>query len=155
MAVAATASAGQRRLLFGVNVLVSSALAIIVLVAAVWLSKRFKTEVDLTAEAVNSLSSRETKLLAGLKEDIKITAFHSVDRKSDELGAKRRDKVRDLLVLYDQAGGARVDARMGDPLEDPGPAQERARVQGRGGAAPDGARKAGAAVRACGQVCGR
>lgn len=124
MAVAATMSAAQRRVLFGVNVLVSAALALAILVAAVWISKRFSREVDLTAEAVNSLSPRTTKLLSGLPTDVRITAFYSVLSKYDEKAIKWRDTVRDMLVLYDRAGGSRVNTRMVEPMEELAPLEE-------------------------------
>lgn len=125
MAVAASSGAGQRRLIFGANVFASSALVIAIVVMAIWLARaRLGFELDLTAQASNSLSDRTKRMLAALDQDVTITAFYSVLSKYDELAIKRRDTVRDLLTLYDQAGGARVTARVVEPMEQAGPLTE-------------------------------
>ncbi|HPM22259.1 MAG TPA: Gldg family protein [Phycisphaerae bacterium] len=115
MAVNGTMDAPRRRLVFGVNVFVQALLAIVVVVALLWIAGRFNVQADLTGSGRNSLSSRTVNLLKGLKEDVRITAVFAEPDKRDEIGQKRRRAMRDLLDLYEQAGGARVTTQMIDP----------------------------------------
>lgn len=122
MAVAPVSGAGSRRVVYGLNTLLQAALALGVLIFVVWLAQRYSKSIDLTSSGVNSLSSGTRNLLEKLPEKVSITALYSVTRKTDQLGEKRMAMVRDLLSLYDSAGGAKVDTFLIDPQ------QERARV---------------------------
>lgn len=122
MAVAPVSGAGSRRVVYGLNTFIQAALALGVLIVAVWLAERYSRSVDVTRSGVNSLSSGTKNLLGKLPEKVNLTALYAVDRKSDTLGEKRLSMVRDLLNLYDNAGGAKIDTFVIDPQ------QERARV---------------------------
>ena len=65
MAVDTAMNAGRRRLMFGANVLFSIVLAVCVLIMAVYLAGRYKTQFDWTSSGVNSLSPRTVKLIKG------------------------------------------------------------------------------------------
>jgi len=107
--------APRRRLVFGVNVVVQAILAAAIMVAVIWAAGRFNFQADLTGTGRNSLSTRTVQLLRGLKENIRITAVFAEPDKRDEIGQKRRRAMRDLLDLYEQAGGARVTTGLLDP----------------------------------------
>ena len=115
MAVSGTMDAPRRRLVFGVNVLVQAVLAVVVVIAVLWATARFNYQADLTGTGSNSLSSRTAQLLKGLNQNIRITAVFAEPDKRDVLGEKHRRQLRDLLDLYEQAGGAHVTTRMLDP----------------------------------------
>jgi len=115
MAVTASMDAPRRRLVFGVNVTVQALLVAAVTVFIIWLAGRFNARADLTGTGRNSLSSRTVQLLKNLDQNIRITAVFAEPDKRDELGRRRRGQLRDLLELYEQAGGARVSTLMLDP----------------------------------------
>jgi hypothetical protein len=115
MAMNGAMDAPRRRLVFGVNVVVQAVLAGVVVVGAIWLAGRFNLRADLTGTGRNSLSSQTVQLLRGLDQNIRITAVFAEPDKRDELGQKRRRAIRDLLDLYEQAGGARVSTYLLDP----------------------------------------
>lgn len=115
MAVSDAMGASRRRLVFGVNVIVQGVLAVVLVVAVVWLAGRFKLQSDLTRTGVNSLSPRTQQLLGGLDQNIRVTAVFAEPDKRDQLGQKRRRQIRDLLDLYDAAGGAHVSTYLVDP----------------------------------------
>ena len=112
-------SASARRVLFGVNVLLQSALAIVVVVGIIWVAGRWKWGpewADWTSSGVNSLSPRTTQLLRGLDEDIRLTTlFAEPDKEREPLQRKRWREMKDLLDLYDSVGGAHVTTRMIEP----------------------------------------
>ena len=112
--------AGERRLVYGLNVAVSIVLAIAVLVFAVLLSGQFSTQFDLTRTGRNSLSARTVKLLGGLERDVTITAIYPVRTETAEVDQRRQDAVRDLLELYEGAGGGHTKTELIDPLKKPG-----------------------------------
>lgn len=115
MAVNNSMDAPRRRLVFGVNVVVQAILAAAVVVAVIWVTGRLRLQTDLTGAGRNSLSSRTVQLLKGLDQDIRITAVFAEPDKRDEIGQKRRRAMRDLLDLYERAGGARVATALLDP----------------------------------------
>ncbi len=108
-------NAPRRRIVFGVNVLLQVVLALALAVALIWFTGWFNLQGDLTGSGSNSLSARTVQLLKGLDQNIRITAVFAEPDKRDELGAKRRRQLQDLLALYDSAGGARVSADLLDP----------------------------------------
>ena len=123
MAVGTGMQAGQRRLLYGLNVVVSVVVALGIFVLVLLLAGRFRTQVDLTSTRVNSLSSRTVQLLRDLPEPITITALYAVPSEYVEVDKRRQDAVRDYLStarLYVEAGdrksvveGKRVAAGVG------------------------------------------
>lgn len=120
MAVNEGMAAPQRRVVFGVNVLIQAALAAVLVVGVVWLSGRFKAQWDLTGTGRNSLSTRTIQLLKGLPQNIRITAVFAEPDKRDTLGQKRQRQLRDLLDLYEAAGGGKVTTAMIDPSTERG-----------------------------------
>jgi len=124
MAVSKTMDASTRRVVFGFNVGLSLILAVALMVVVVYLGQRFPRQFDLTQTGVNSLSERTEKLLAGLDQDVKITGVYAVLSEYQKFAQKRQDMVRDLLNLYQTAGGGHVEARMVDPMKDPARIQE-------------------------------
>lgn len=119
MAVTKAVDSGQRRFLFGLNVLLQIVLAAGVLAGVVALGQRFRTEVDTTRTAVNSLTPRTVKLLEGLKEPITLTAVYGVVKVDDQAAEKRRDMVRSLLSLYQRANPRMVSVQVIDPVKEP------------------------------------
>ena len=115
MAVNGAMDAPRRRLVFGVNVIVQAVLAVAVAAAIIWAGGHFKAQADLTGRGSNSLSTRTVQLLKGLNQNIRITGIFAEPDKRDEIGQKRRRQMRDLLDLYEAAGGARVTTALIDP----------------------------------------
>lgn len=115
MAVSATTNAARRRFVYGVNAILQIILAGVLVVGVVWLAGRFKLQADTTRTGVNSLSPQTRQLLRNLDQNIRITAVFAEPDKRDALGQKRRRAIRDLLDLYDSAGGARVSTYLLDP----------------------------------------
>jgi hypothetical protein len=115
MAVNDTMNAPRRRLVFGVNVIVQAILALAVVVAVIWITGLFNLQADLTGTGRNSLSPRTVQLLKHLDQNVRITAVFPEPDKRDQIGQKRRQAMRDLLDLYEQAGGGRVTTAMLDP----------------------------------------
>lgn len=114
-----TVGAAERRLVYGLNVALTSVLALLAVALAIWAAGRFDRRTDWSGSGANSLAPRTVKLLRGLEEDVKITAVYSTAlkevRKFDEA---RRNRVEDLLGLYEGAGRPRITARMLDPRRD-------------------------------------
>lgn len=118
MAVTQTTHAGQRRLVFGFNVVLQAVIVAVLVVLAVWVAQHYKKQVDVTRSGVNSLSPRTTKLLKNLGDDVTITALYTVLSEYDEQAQKRQDAIRDLLRLYESTGGGHVTANLIDPMKD-------------------------------------
>lgn len=117
MAVDTATNVSQRRVVYGVNVLVQVVLVVLVVVGAVYLAQD-KGQVDLTRAGVNSVSPRTKMLLRNLDQDVTITAIYTVLSEYDELAQKRQDNVGDLLGLYESAGRGHVTANLIDPMKD-------------------------------------
>lgn len=117
---AAPQSAANRRIVFGLKLVVDVALALGVAALVVWAAGRYGGQVDLTSSGLNSLSPRTMKLLRGLDTDVTITGMYTL-LASDirQFAEKRYQRVADLLDLYDSAGGARVTTKMIDKEKDP------------------------------------
>ena len=124
MAVGAATGVNQtgRRVVFGLNVLLSALLAIALVVVLVYFAQRFKSQVDLTSTGSNSLSPRTRQLLGGLNDDVRITGLYALVLK-DELqkaAQKRKDTVADLLSLYEALGRGKVTTGMVDSIKEAG-----------------------------------
>lgn len=126
MAVAASGmDAGQRRLVYGLNVLLAVLLALAATALAVWGAGRLNWSADLSSAGVNSLSPRTQGLLRDLNQDVRITALYSTALKDVRpLDEKRRNRVADLLGLYESAGRGRVTTAVLDPRKDEGKLRE-------------------------------
>ncbi len=125
MAVSASMNAGQRRLVFGLNVLINVLLAGAVTFFVVWAAGRFGGRVDVTSARVNSLSQATVKLVRTLPQDVTITGIYTSFLKEARPHAeKHQNMVRDLLDLYETAGKGNVRTQMVDPQENPGAVDE-------------------------------
>lgn len=122
MAVGAATSVNQagRRVVFGLNVLLSALLALALVVVLVYLAQRFKSQVDLTSTGSNSLSPRTRQLLNGLNEDVRITGLYALVLKEElqKAAQKRKDTVADLLSLYEALGRGKVTTGMIDSIKE-------------------------------------
>jgi hypothetical protein len=116
MAVAQPMTSSKRRFLFGFNVVLQAVLVVAVVVGVVWVAGRFNAQSDWTRSGINSLSPRTEQLLQGLNQNIHITAlFAKPDKERDKLQYKRWQELKDLLDLYQSAGGAHVTTRFIEP----------------------------------------
>lgn len=122
MAVAAqnTFDASRRRFVYGANVLLVAVLAIAAVVLAVWAAGRFGGSFDMSSAGSNSLSERSRKLVRGLNEDVTVTGLYSLAAKDvRKFAEKHYNRLRDLLDLYENAGGGKFKPRMIDPQSNP------------------------------------
>ena len=109
----------QRRLFYGMNVALTTVLAIALVVIVVWAASRYGGRTDWTSTGVNSLNPRTTQLLEGLNEPITITGIYSTALKElRPIDEKHRSRVSDLLDLYQTAGKGKVTTFMLDPVKD-------------------------------------
>jgi ABC-type uncharacterized transport system involved in gliding motility auxiliary subunit len=104
---------GRRQLKYGTNTLVLVLVVLGLLGAANYLVNRHTKRFDLTKDQRYSLSDQTRKVMAGLKEDVKITYFQ-----------RQRDMARgqDRLKEY-QALSPRLKADFVDPVQSPAKAQ--------------------------------
>lgn len=124
MAVTAM-TATRRRLVYGVNVAAAAVLAGVLAAVAVWAAGRFGGRVDVTRSGVNSLSPRTVQLLRGLNTQVTLTGLYSTFLEDARAYAeKHRNRVRDLLDLYETAGRGKVTTRMLDAKENPAAVSE-------------------------------
>lgn len=107
----------QRRFVYGLNVALQIVIAAGLLVGVIYASTRVGGQMDLTSSGVNSLSPRTVNLLKGLKENLRVTAIYTVLSEYDKKAQKRQDQVRDLLALYEGAAGAKLTAKVIDPMK--------------------------------------
>ncbi len=120
MALSASMNAGQRRLVFGLNVLINALLAAAVAVMAVWAAGRFGGRIDVTSSGVNSLSPATVKLVRSLPAEVTITGIYtSFLQEARPHAEKHQNMVRDLLDLYETAGKGKLRTQMIDPQENP------------------------------------
>jgi ABC-type uncharacterized transport system involved in gliding motility auxiliary subunit len=104
---------GRRQLKYGGNTFVLVLVVLGLLVALNYLVSRHGKRFDLTKDQRYSLSDQTRKVLAGLKQDIKITYF----QRSRELG-----RGQDRLKEY-QALSPRLKTEYVDPIQSPAKAQ--------------------------------
>jgi hypothetical protein len=116
MAVTA-AEPGRRRMLVGANVILQIALVMAAVIGLIAMAPTFSRQVDVTRTASNSLSQRTIQMLRNLPQDVRISAIYAVT--SDLTEEKdRRERVRDLLDLYDREGGSKVTSFVIDPYKE-------------------------------------
>lgn len=121
MAVSDSLDTGRRRFVYGANSLLVAVLAVVALGLALWIAGRFGGSLDLTSSGSNSLSERSRKLVRGLDTDITVTGLYTLAAKDvRKFAEKHHNRLRDLLDLYENAGGGRFKPRMVDPQQSPG-----------------------------------
>ena len=104
---------GRRQLKYGGNTLVLIAAVLGILGTLNYLAVRHTQRIDLTKDQRYSLSDQTHKVLAGLKDDIKITYF----QRSLEM-ARGQDRVKEYQAL-----SPRLKAEFVDPVKSPAKAQ--------------------------------
>ena len=120
MAVDKAMTASKRRLVYGLNVAVTIVLAIVLVGVVVWVAGAYGGRADLTRSGVNSLSPRTVQLLRGLDQDVTITGLYSTALKEVRPHAeKHKNRVSDLLDLYETAGRGTVTTNMIDASDSP------------------------------------
>lgn len=113
-------NSGTRRFVYGFNVVVTIVLAVLVTIFVIWAAGRWGGRVDLTSSARNSVSPRTVQLLRGLKDDVTLTGFYTLLAKDLRPNAeKHRDRVAELLDLYETVGAGRISVAMIDPQKSP------------------------------------
>lgn len=120
MAVDSTQSMNQssRRVLYGLNAAITAALVVGILVGAAWLAGRSGVKADISSAGSNSLSPRTVKLVKGLNENVTITGLYSLALKEARPYAeKHRNRVADLLDLYETAAPGKIARQMIDPAK--------------------------------------
>ncbi len=105
---------GRRQLKYGSNTLAMVLAVLGILAAANYLVSRHSQRFDLTKNQRYSLGDQTKKLLAGLKEDVKILYFQRKERMPEG---------RDRLQQYERES-ARIKTEFVDPVEKPGRARE-------------------------------
>lgn len=120
MAVEAAMTAAQRRFVYGANVALTVVLLVVLLALVNWAAARYGGRLDLTSTGLNSLSPRTVRLLGSLQQDITLTSLYSLALKEIRPHAeKHKQRVEDLLDLYETAGRGRVSVFRIDPSEQP------------------------------------
>lgn len=114
-----TMTTSKRRLLYGLNVAITTVLAFALVAIVVWAAGRFGGRTDWTSSGVNSLNPRSVQLLERLSQPITITGIYSTVLKDlRPIDEKHRARVGDLLDLYQTAGKGKVATYMLDPMKD-------------------------------------
>jgi ABC-type uncharacterized transport system involved in gliding motility auxiliary subunit len=108
-----TRGLGRRQLKYGSNTFVLVVVVLGILGAANYLASRHTRRFDLTKDQRYSLSDQTRKVLAGLKDDIKITYF----QRSRDM-ARGQDRLKEYLAL-----SGRLKAEFVDPVQSPAKAQ--------------------------------
>ncbi len=112
-------NARNRRLLYSLNVILAAALALLLVVLATWGAGRLGWRADFSASGVNSLSPRTIALLRELPEDVSVTGIHtSALREMRPFAERRRERMSDLLELYESTNRGKVKTRMIDAQSD-------------------------------------
>ncbi|MFO0839011.1 MAG: hypothetical protein U1D55_10840 [Phycisphaerae bacterium] len=120
MAVAQPMNAASRRLVYGANVVVSGVLALVLVVLATWGAGWIGWRKDLSRSGGNSLSPRTIALVRELPESVTITGVHtSALKELRPFAEKRRERLSDLLDLYESTNRGKVKAAMIDAQKDP------------------------------------
>ena len=107
----ATRRAGR----YGSSAILGAVLGIAILAFLAFLSVRHAHRFDVSEAGVHTLSPQTKDLLAGLAEDVQLTAFFA---------ASEAPPVRDLLDRYVYEGKERVELSFVDPNEAPGMVEE-------------------------------
>ena len=106
-------SLGRRQLKYGSNTLVLVVTVLGILGVLNYLAVRHSTRIDLTKDQRYSLSDQTHKVLAGLKDDIKITYF----QRSRDM-TRGQDQLREFQAL-----SSRLKTDFVDPVQSPAKAQ--------------------------------
>ncbi|MFN0138072.1 MAG: Gldg family protein [Phycisphaerae bacterium] len=113
-------SQASRRTLYSAVFILNCALFLVVLVFAVWGAGRLGWKKDVSSAGTNSLSQRTVQLVRDLGENVTVTGLYSTALKEVRPHAeKHRNKVADLLDLYETAGRGKVSTKMIDPQSQP------------------------------------
>lgn len=113
-------NAGTRRFVFGANVALTILLALLVTAFLVWGAGRLGGRIDLSSSGQNSLKPRTVQLLKSLEKPVSVSGLYTTALKEIRpFAEKHRNRVRDLLDLYETAAPGKIKTRMLDPQTDP------------------------------------
>lgn len=107
-----------RHLVIGTNVLLSVVIALAIVVLAQWVSFKKSTRFDLTSSRLNSLTVGTERLLDGLDQKVHLTSLYFETDLEDEDQARYRQRMDDLLNLYQRTNPSMVEIRSINPLQD-------------------------------------
>lgn len=107
----------NRRLMVGTNVLTMAALAVAATVF-IQLMGRYGGYADMSSTRVNTLSDPTKRLLAGLDQNVRLISMYFKNEAEHEDQAKFRERVDDLLALYESANRSRISREYLNPLQD-------------------------------------
>ena len=107
-----------RRLAIGANVALTVVLATAVVVLVQWLAFYRTAKLDLTDTGVNSLTNGTEQLLGGLDQRIRLTSMYFQTDLEEENQKKYRNRIGDLLELYQAANRSKVEIESFNPLQD-------------------------------------
>lgn len=109
---------GGRKVLVGLNVALMVGLAVVLVGVLQVVANQANRRWDMTSSAINSLSEGTEKLLCGLPSNVKLTSLYFKTDLEDEDQKKYRDRVGDLLALYESVNRSRVSWEWVNPLSD-------------------------------------
>ncbi len=109
---------GARAIKYGTNVLVGSALFLVILGALNFFAIKSNWRADLTRSGMYTVSSATRNLLALLKDDVIITVYATEQGVPADI-AEERNQLRNLLMEYRSLSKGRVKFSFKDPSADP------------------------------------
>ena len=109
---------GRSHLGVAINVVVSIALAVILVGLLQWIAYSYNSRADLTQSSVNTLSNSTRSMLSSLDSDIRLTSLYYETDVEDKDQDRYRTTVGDLLALYRGANRSRIEVQSINPLKD-------------------------------------
>lgn len=111
-------SRASRAAKYGTNVLLGTALFLVILGALNFMAERSNWRVDLTRNKSFTLSESSQGILRGLKDKVTVTVYATEKGVPAEV-AEQRDQLRSLLLQYRNVSSGRVSFTFRDPAADP------------------------------------
>ncbi len=107
-----------RHLAIGTNVVLSIVIALTLVVVSQWVSFKRNTRVDLTSSRLNSLTTGTEYLVSDLDQKVRLASLYFETDIEDEDQARYRERMDDLLSLYQRTNPSMVEIRSINPLQD-------------------------------------
>lgn len=111
-------SRASRAAKYGTNVLLGTALFLVILGALNFMAERSNWRVDLTRNKSFTLSESSQGILRGLKDKVTVTVYATEKGVPAEV-AEQRNQLRSLLLQYRNVSSGRVSFTFRDPAADP------------------------------------